>query len=73
MYVPRYFRAVFVDLNLKLAWRCVSRGCDTPIPIASDLLNLIYKFEKVLYVLNSCRRFRREITGFVSENSMSSA
>lgn len=51
--MPRYFRAIFVHLNLKLAWRYVRRDCVMPTHIASDLLKLIFKFDKVPYFWNS--------------------
>lgn len=43
------------------------------MPIAADLVKLIFKFERAPYVSNSLRRFGREIVGLDSEKSRSSA
>lgn len=71
--VPRYFKAVVVHFSLKLACKCVSRGCGIPMPIASDLAKLIFKLESAPYVANSGSKFGRETEGVVSVNIRSSA
>lgn len=45
MSVPKYFNAEF---NFK----CERRDCETPTPIASDLMKLIFKLDNIPYISN---------------------
>lgn len=65
--------AELFHFSLKFIWSCETIGRGRFIPIASDLVKLILRLERVPYLSNSLRQFESEIKGFLIENNMSSA